>query len=61
MTRFMRLHRLDGASGPYPDPAGARGLVHFLGGPMAGKVAAMQAYGEALRALDGCDKTPPAH
>lgn len=49
MTRFLTLHRFDGADGLFPDPAAARGMVHFLGSPAAGKARAMRAYVEALR------------
>jgi hypothetical protein len=43
----LRLHRIQPGQ-LYPDPAGARGLVHFLGVPISGKLAAMRAYADAM-------------
>nr|WP_294518762.1 hypothetical protein [uncultured Rhodopila sp.] len=47
LPRVLNLHRLGGAL--HPNPADARGLVHFLGAPVGEKVKAMQAYLDCLR------------
>jgi hypothetical protein len=49
MSHALRLHRLDTGQGTAPDPAAARGMVHFLGAPAAEKRDAMAAYAAALR------------
>jgi hypothetical protein len=48
MPQVLRLHRIIPGRGQFPNPAEARGLVHFLGVPTPEKLAAMRAYAEAL-------------
>jgi hypothetical protein len=49
MSQVVQLHRLDVGKAQFPDPAAARGLVHFLGAPTGEKLKAMQDYAAALR------------
>ena len=52
MPQVLRLHRIIPGRGQFPNPAEARGLVHFLGVPTPEKLAAMRAYAEALAKYD---------
>ena len=49
LPQVLTLHRLDTGGAQFPEPASARGLVHFLGAPVEDKLMAMQAYVDALR------------
>ena len=49
MANVLNLFRVMATGPVHPDPAAARGLVHFLGVPTAQKRGAMRAYMTALK------------